>query len=271
MYNLADMLLMFFVYAFLGWCLEIGYNGIAEGHYVNRGFLNGPVCPIYGVGAAVVILALTPLKNGGHVLLLFFVAALICTAIELVTGYILEKMYKTRWWDYSGKPLNLGGYICLEFSVYWGAACMGLMYGLHPLIYNAVLYKLPTTVKVIIISVFGIIFIIDLIATVITLKQLTGRVEKLAEMGKELLEISEKLGHKVYDGAVDVEKKYSEVENSERVKQLRARHDELKEHYEKIISEKHRSHEHVLKAFRTAHSEKYDEIYKKLREKISKK
>lgn len=269
MYNIADYILMFFVYAFLGWCLEIAYNGLMEGHYVNRGFLNGPICPIYGVGAVIVVGVLTPLKNGGHVMWLIFVAALICTGIELVTGFVLEKLYKTRWWDYSNKPFNLGGYICLEFSVYWGVACLALMYGLHPVVYESVLFKLPTLVKTIAVAIFGIIFIVDMVATLITLKHLKGRAEALTAMGEELLSLSETLGHVVYGGAVGVERIGEETGAAEKVKQARERYNDVKEKYETLAAEKHRSHEHLLNAFKQAKSEKYDAAYNKLREKLN--
>ena len=113
-YTLYEIAAMFFIYAFLGWCIEVIYCGLNEGHFINRGFLNGPVCPIYGAGGVCVILFLTPIKD--NIPLLFVGSAVLTSAMELITGYLLNKIFHARWWDYSDAPFNVGGYICLKFS-----------------------------------------------------------------------------------------------------------------------------------------------------------
>ena len=112
----------FFIYALLGWCGEVAFAAVKEKHFVNRGFLNGPLCPIYGVG--VVAIVGLGLIAGDNVFVLFVISAIVTSLIELVTGYVLKKLFRTRWWDYSDMPLNIGGYICLPFSLLWGAACV---------------------------------------------------------------------------------------------------------------------------------------------------
>ena len=109
--SLYDMMYYFFIYAFLGWTAEVIFAALKNGKFVNRGFLNGPVCPIYGVGMAVLVLLLNPLKNSWW--LLFFAGAAFCSILELVTGFVLDKIFKTKWWDYSNEKLNLKGYICI--------------------------------------------------------------------------------------------------------------------------------------------------------------
>ena len=115
----------FFLYAFLGWCAEVSYAALRTGRFVNRGFLNGPVCPIYGVGVVIVVGLLTPVKE--NTLLLFVCSVLLTSALEWVTGFVLERMFHQKWWDYSDLPLNLNGYICPLFSVLWGIACLLVM------------------------------------------------------------------------------------------------------------------------------------------------
>ena len=115
-----QLLWIFFLYAFLGWCTEVSYAALRTGKFVNRGFLNGPVCPIYGCGVVVVLAGLEPLK--GNFVLLFLGSVVLTSALEWATGFVLEKLFRQRWRDYSDKPFNLGGYICLEFSVMWGFA-----------------------------------------------------------------------------------------------------------------------------------------------------
>lgn len=97
---------IFFVYAFLGWCTEVGYAALRTGRFVNRGFLNGPVCPIYGFGVIIVLWVLEPLAE--HILLLFLGSVVLTSALEWVTGLVLEKLFHQRWWDYSDEPFNVG-------------------------------------------------------------------------------------------------------------------------------------------------------------------
>lgn len=105
----------FVIYAFLGWCTEVAYKAVTVGQFVNRGFLNGPVCPIYGFGMVFVIWALTPVTDNAF--LLFVGGFVITTLLEGVTGFVLEKLFHAKWWDYSSEPFNIGGYVCLKFSI----------------------------------------------------------------------------------------------------------------------------------------------------------
>ena len=117
-YSWFQILWYFYIYGFLGWCSEVAFAAVAHGKFVNRGFLNGPVCPIYGFGMSLVLLVLLPFSD--NIPLLFIGGALLTSAIELVGGWALKKFFHTTWWDYSDQPFNLGGYICLKFSILWG-------------------------------------------------------------------------------------------------------------------------------------------------------
>lgn len=130
MYSGYELLWIFFVYALLGWCTEVSYAALVTGKFVNRGFLNGPVCPIYGFGAAIIFLCLEPLKQ--NLLLLFLGSVLLTSLLELAAGFVLEKLFHQRWWDYSDEPFNLGGYICLRFSIAWGLIGLFVVDLLHP-------------------------------------------------------------------------------------------------------------------------------------------
>lgn len=126
----------FFLYAFAGWAAEVLFAAFRHGRFVNRGFLCGPLCPIYGIGLVLVALLLEPLGN--HWVQLFLVAAALTTGVELVAGYLMEKLFHHRWWDYSAMPLNIGGYVCLPFSLLWGAACVLIEKVVHPLVVRLV-------------------------------------------------------------------------------------------------------------------------------------
>ena len=115
--SLYDAMAYFLLYSFLGWCSEVVYVTATSGKLVNRGFLNGPVCPIYGFGVVAVLWLLHPLED--NLLLLFFAGGAVASAVELVGGWALFKLYHTRWWDYTQHPFNIGGYICLQYSLMW--------------------------------------------------------------------------------------------------------------------------------------------------------
>ena len=131
-FSLYHVLAFFLIYSCTGWCLEVIFAAATTGQLVNRGFLNGPVCPIYGFGMVIVLFALTPLQ--GSVLLLYIGGVILPSALELVGGWALYKLYHTRWWDYSDFPFNIGGYICLEFSLLWGVGTLVVMRIVHPVV-----------------------------------------------------------------------------------------------------------------------------------------
>ena len=115
--TLYELFLIFFTYGFLGWCSEVAFATLKTGGFVNRGFLNGPICPIYGFGMLIVVVCLTPLNDSWP--LLFLGSMALTTALEFFTGWVLEKLFQTKWWDYSERKFNVKGYICLEFSILW--------------------------------------------------------------------------------------------------------------------------------------------------------
>ena len=129
--NFYELVWIFIIYAFIGWCTEVSYAALDTGKFVNRGFLNGPYCPIYGCGVVIVVAILTPLKE--NLLILFAGSFLLTSVLEYITGYILEKVFHNKWWDYSDKPFNIKGYVCLKFSIYWGLACTFIMDIIHPI------------------------------------------------------------------------------------------------------------------------------------------
>lgn len=191
---LYQTLWTFFVYAFLGWCGEVSYAALRTGKFVNRGFLNGPVCPIYGVGAVTVLGALEPLA--GNTLLLFLGSVVLTSLLEWLTGFALEKLFHQRWWDYSDEPLNLGGYICLRFSLYWGLACLLVVKILHP----AVLWGirvLPLPLGWVLLWAFAAVMAVDLAATVRTVVRMNRQLRQLDELAGRLREASNELGEKL--------------------------------------------------------------------------
>ena len=160
-FSLYQTLAYFLIYSCLGWCLEVVYAAVTTGKLVNRGFLNGPVCPIYGFGMVIVLYALTPLVD--NTLLLYLGGVILPSALELVGGWALYKLYRTRWWDYSDYPFNIGGYICLEFCLLWGVGTLVVMRIVHPIIAGLVA-MVPTLVGVILICILYAVYATDVVA-----------------------------------------------------------------------------------------------------------
>jgi uncharacterized protein len=137
-YSWNEWILYFAVYAVGGWVLEVLYARMRRGGFVNRGFLKGPLCPIYGFGA-VGILALDQylnhhVANGLQVaILLFALSALITSLLEYCVSWLLERVFHKKWWDYSDTPLNLHGRVCAGFSLLWGATALLLVGVIHPI------------------------------------------------------------------------------------------------------------------------------------------
>ena len=138
LYSLSQWLLFFFIYCFCGWVWESCYVSARRRQWVNRGFLHGPMLPIYGTGAIIILLATIPVRENPA--LVFLLGMLAATALEYVTGAAMEALFKVRYWDYSGKPFNLNGHICLTCSLAWGAFSVLLVKVLHPPFEDLVLW-----------------------------------------------------------------------------------------------------------------------------------
>lgn len=195
-----QFLWIFFVYAFLGWCTEVSYAALRTGKFVNRGFLNGPVCPIYGCGVVVVLAGLEPLK--GNFMLLFLGSVVLTSALEWATGFVLEKLFRQRWWDYSDKPFNLGGYICLEFSIMWGFACLFVVDILHPSI-EFFIRLIPHTLGWVLLGLFSAAMAVDLAATVRTIAKLNRQLDQIDQLARRLKTASNEFGENLADRVLE--------------------------------------------------------------------
>ena len=152
----------FFIYSIIGWIAETSFIMIKTKKFVDRGFLIGPYCPIYGTGAIAMILYLTQYKN--NILTVFLLGTIICSILEYFTSYIMEKLFKTRWWDYSNHKFNLNGRICGENCLLFGLAGILAIYIIHPIL-TTLLQLIPNKIFIIITLIAITIFIIDLICS----------------------------------------------------------------------------------------------------------
>lgn len=151
--------LLFIIYSIIGWIIEVLATFKDNKCFVNRGFLIGPYCPIYGVCAILMLLFLPRLDN---IFALFVLATLISSIVEYMTSYVMEKLFKARWWDYSNRLFNINGRICLKFCLAFGLCGVILLKYLNPCIANY-LNLIPVSMINILFYLFLLIFIIDVI------------------------------------------------------------------------------------------------------------
>ena len=283
------LMLYFFVYGFLGWCTEVAYATTKQRKFVNRGFLNGPICPIYGVGVTVVVYFLTPYKD--NLILLYVLSTVLVTVLEGLTGYLMDKIFHHKWWDYTNQPLNIGGYVCLIFSLVWGVACVLIVRVIHPVIHK-ILTFIPHTLGLVMLAVLEICIFVDLYVTAARILKLNHQLEAMAKIAAELHEISDKLGENIHEGMMDTmeateerrKKLEAATEGSRRKlsegrtriggtadearQQLQARSEELRKKYEELSGQGGAVSRRLMKAFPRMESRQYKETFNELREKL---
>mgnify|MGYP002772186464 FL=1 len=209
--NFYELVWIFIIYAFIGWCTEVSYAALDRGIFVNRGFLNGPYCPIYGCGVVIVVAVLTPLKE--NLLILFIGSFLLTSILEYITGYLLEKVFHNQWWDYSDKPFNIHGYVCLKFSIYWGLACTFIMDVLHPIIYKGITL-MPHIPGVILLCIIMTVFFVDCGITVATILKFNKRLKVMDEMAERIHKLSDEIGENIYENVTDIVEKSEEFQKT---------------------------------------------------------
>ena len=195
----------FFLYGCIGWCVEVVYAAVKEHKLVNRGFLCGPICPIYGFGMVGLVYSvqLIPLPDSGSMsaVSIFFIGMVLTTAIELVGGWVLYKLYHIRWWDYSKMKYNLGGYICPQFSLLWGLGSVLMIKVVHPLLARGS-NPMPFRVMLILDIVLLIIFVVDVIVSTAAAIGLNKYLSEIDELRAHLRVTSDKLTTVLGTGAM---------------------------------------------------------------------
>ena len=190
-YNIEIYFMLFIIYAFLGWIMECTLNVINRHKFVNRGFLIGPICPIYGVGVVGVTLLFSNFK--GHIILLFLLSTLICGILEYATSYGMEKIFHARWWDYSQKKFNINGRVCLNTLIPFGILSILILRFLNPIIISR-LHLIPNNILTFISISIAIIYIID---TCISFKIISN----FKNLNKQAKDSTEEISKKVREVA----------------------------------------------------------------------
>ena len=194
-----QILLVFFLYAFLGWGLEVAYYAAKEKRFVNRGFLHGPFVPIYGLSLAVIHLFIErifpdiPPYGLIEVLTVFVLVVFVSTLFELLGGIMLMNAFEARWWDYSTNRLNYRGYICLKFSLLWGVVGTGVIMGLHLYVAQPLLARMDSGIRDILALSLLIVLLLDTTATVFTMANFKRLLRQVRHNAKKLHETAESL------------------------------------------------------------------------------
>lgn len=283
--RIYSLLLYFFIYSFLGWCTEVAYATVKERRFVNRGFLNGPWCPIYGVGVSAVVTLLDGFRDS--LLLLYLSSLVLVTLIEGMTGFIMDKIFHHKWWDYTGLPLNIGGYVCLPFSIAWGAACAVIVKGIHPLIERLVGF-LPEAAGAALLCVLTVCLAADVAVTTAGILKLNRRLDMLERIGAELHEISDRMGANIHENVMDAMEKAEALEDvaQARKEQLdalsgearerldllsgetRERYDMLRQRYAELTGATLQASRRLVRAFPRMESRRHKELLDELKRRL---
>ena len=279
------LLLYFFLYSFLGWCTEVAYATVKERRFVNRGFLGGPWCPIYGVGVSAVVTLLDGFQDS--LLLLYLSSFVLVTLIEGMTGFIMDKIFHHKWWDYTGLPFNIGGYVCLPFSIAWGAACLVIVKGVHPVIERLV-GLLPEAAGLALICVLTAGLAADLAVTTAGILKLNRRLDMLERIGAELREISDRMGANIHEDVMDAMERAEVLENMAQARkerldaisgeakerldllseETRERYDMLRQRYAELTGATLQASRRLVRAFPRMESRRHKELLEELKRKL---
>jgi membrane protein len=193
LYNICHLFIFFLIYSFIGYLVEVCFCSFHQKKLVlNRGFLIGPYLPIYG--SSVVLMYYSLQKYADDPVALFAMSMIICSVMEYLTSLILEKIFKVRWWDYSHMKFNVDGRICLSNSIMFGLGSLGLFYLINPFVMGFV-DSIPKTLFIIISIILFIVFITDLVLSIIVLVQLkvSSRSFVSKDVSEEIIELRNEL------------------------------------------------------------------------------
>lgn len=168
---LLNLFTYFIIYSMIGWIAELIWRSLVEEkRFVKEaGFLTGPWCPIYGFGGLMIAYFLKDYQD--DLFGLFIISTVMCTILEYITSYVMEKTFGKRWWDYSNYKFNLNGRICLLNSVVFGISAIAFVHFLHPFVVSTI-DKLPEVLHIVLVGVVAVIFIFDFVMSLISVLHL---------------------------------------------------------------------------------------------------
>ena len=189
-YHVYQLLWIFFVYSFIGWCGEAAMAAVRRHKFVNRGFVSGPLCPVYGAGAAAVAVFLPELHD--RLFFLFLGGMIVTTFVEYLTGRLLELIFHRKWWDYSDEKFNLDGYVCLKNSAIWGLCSVLMICFFDPLL-RRLIDLIPRLAGNILLWILGVLLVIDAVGSGVAVLGLKKKQSRITQITEELHKTSKLL------------------------------------------------------------------------------
>ena len=271
-YHLTQWVLFFFIYSFIGWVWECCFVSVRKRRWVNRGFMYGPMLPIYGFGALAVLISTIRVRDSIPLIFLFGMVG--ATLLEYVTGAVMERLFNVKYWDYSNQKFNLNGYICLTSSLGWGLFSVLLVKFVHVPIEGAVL-KIPTIIAEGIAFVLTVAAAVDVTQSFNDAMDLKRILAQLEESKKQIRKIQEKLKVASEEFVEDYRQRAGEfVEDyrrrvEEHVEDYRGRAAEMAEDYKKLAEEHMDSYRQRAEEMVEGYKEEIKVQKKKRREQIN--
>ena len=271
-YHLTQWVLFFFIYSFIGWVWECCFVSVRNRRWVNRGFMYGPMLPIYGFGALAVLISTIRVRDSIPLIFLFGMVG--ATLLEYVTGAVMERLFNVKYWDYSNQKFNLNGYICLTSSLGWGLFSVLLVKFVHVPIEGAVL-KIPTIIAEGIAFVLTVAAAVDVTQSFNDAMDLKRILAQLEESKKQIRKIQEKLKVASEEFVEDYRQRAGEfVEDyrrrvEEHVEDYRGRAEEMAEDYKKLAEEHMDSYRQRAEEMVEGYKEEIKVQKKKRREQIN--
>lgn len=253
--------LYFISYSFIGWVCETIWCSVGSRHFVNRGFLNGPICPVYGFGALIVLYLLSPFTE--NFFTLFLAGIVLTSTLEYVTGWLMEKLFHLKLWDYSQRFCNINGRVCLRNSVLFGMMAVALVWGIHPFLAGLV-DKFPPAAVYALSGAWAAVLFSDLAVTVHSALQLNGKLEELHEAMEELREKTE-AGRMELQELVESKLEQQKARREELTASLAAR----KERFEQMLGQSRPFQRRLIRAFPNMTWEKHPEVLERFQKAIA--
>lgn len=285
--SVFEMYFYFWFWSIFGWILEVVDRTLETGGFENRGFMNGPYCPIYGVGVIGIYTLLSPIENP---MLVFILSSLMCTVFELAVGLLLQALFHAKWWDYSDMKFNFMGYVCLRNSLFWGVACLIVIKIAQPAVAAGVSH-IPFAVGNIAAVFMTILFIYDLVESICEVRNLNNKLREIDALAKIIHDKSILIGEKISDEVLNQKAKYDKISGD-----VQAQYDKLSEgvqakyerisdgvqaKYEKLtdevamtrlkyemLIEQTKKQSRLIRAFPTMKSTRYNNALKAIKDKI---
>lgn len=264
MYTLTQWLMIFFTYCFIGWIWECCYVSVRKKQWINRGFLHGPLLPIYGSGAIIILFCTIPVR--ASIPLTFLFGMISASILEFCTGYCMEKLFGVRYWDYSNNKFNLKGHICLGVSIGWGVGSVLLVNFINiPVEY--MIRMIPLQITDAVAFVITVMFVVDFTQSFNEAMDLKDTLEKWSHNNEQIRILSEKMDMVAAIAEEDF-RKFKE-QQSERIRELTEQKNRLSEatsrQYKRIIRIIKRNPGAVAMKYKAEFSELKDIIKNKIR------